>query len=1109
MPMRPRFSYKSLLLFITMKKTYTFLLAGIALFSATMSAQAAGTSRGRAATPELKVVSAWQKGLPTPEAVAKPMGSAPAKAPSLENLRINGFLMYDNDRNQDIFGFYEYTATAPIARRALNFVPRQYLAGDAVVHNGTLYTYHIEVAYGYVNSAFYTEIDVATGNVTKSSTISYDLGPAYEHYATSAAVNPADGTAYCSGYAYNDADKTLTPTLKTWDLAGRSKTAIGTMDASLAVMSFDKDGNLYGITACSSRGSADGGFLVSVDTTTGKLTVIGDTGIRPWFDQSGVISPYDNLLYWFANEPVEGSNDDAKAVLYTVDLATAATTVVGELPNGDEVVGAWIPVQTIADGAPGAVTNTSASFSGASFKGEITFILPATSYSGEALTGELGWTVTDGTNTLAEGKANAGEKVSAEVEVAASGEYTFEICASNGNGNGVASQLTTYIGYGVPAAVTDVKFAIDGNNNIVSWNHSEGLVGAGYLEGQHPAYRIVRQPGDVVLQEAWPDNNFTEPAPEGALQSTFYEIIPVNGDVTGEAARSNALVTGSTLSLPYSEDFTEASSFDLYTAIDVNEDNSTWYYSLKSVKIRQASSNRQDDWLVLPPVQLEKGLSYELKFNAYATQVTNVNILDVAMGKSVDDMNIALQSDIEVADTKSTAMKEVSVTIKPAETGTYRIGIHIKSDSRQGTFTVDDISISAGTSTAIPAAPVFTVAADAKGALSAELSFAIPTLTAGGDELEKRPTHFEIERNGNALATVDAEEGKSDYNYTDNTIEAAGTYVYTVRAINADGKGEVASQSVFVGCDKPLAPTGLKATDNFDGTVTLTWDEPSAVGANGGYVDIDRLTYTVTQPDGSTLADITGTSAVAEIATTGTQTEVHYRLGVRYTDEPASANRTADSNTLIAGQAYAVPFSESFPIVEEVATPTTAIWTKEVVEGKNSSVTLSMRADANHTADGGAGLHVTAYSADVVARWCSPVLDLSACANPEVTLWVKTPDNKATFELQASKEYGDWTTIATLDDAAEWTEVKTSLADYRSKHVRLGMLVHSTNNFNYTYVDDIAVRDTTPTGIEEVTVADNAAEEVFTLQGIRVADRTAPGIYIVRKGTEVRKVIVR
>ena len=52
------------------------------------------------------------------------------------------------------------------------------------------------------------------------------------------------------------------------------------------------------------------------------------------------------------------------------------------------------------------------------------------------------------------------------------------------------------------------------------------------------------------------------------------------------------------------------------------------------------------------------------------------------------------------------------------------------------------------------------------------------------------------------------------------------------------------------------------------------------------------------------------------------------------------------------------------------------------------------------------------------------------------------------------------------------------------------------------------------TGIENVEVTDaetdnDAAAEYFTLQGVRVANPAQGGIYIVRRGTEVSKVLVK
>ena len=172
-------------------------------------------------------------------------------------------------------------------------------------------------------------------------------------------------------------------------------------------------------------------------------------------------------------------------------------------------------------------------------------------------------------------------------------------------------------------------------------------------------------------------------------------------------------------------------------------------------------------------------------------------------------------------------------------------------------------------------------------------------------------------------------------------------------------------------------------------------------------------------------------------------------------------------------------------------------------------MTIGMRADADHTGDGGGGLHFTFYAADAVARWISPVMNIADVKNPEVTLWVKTPDNKSRFELQVSKEYGQWETVASPADTQEWTEVKVSLNDHKSSHIRLALLARSDSNFGYAYADDIDVHDSDMSAIDAISADNDSEAEMFTLQGIRVQGKPAPGIYILRQGGEVRKIVVR
>lgn len=1031
--------------------------------------------------------------------------SAQLKAPSLDNLRINGMLMYDNNKSEDVLGFYEYSATAPVSRRPLVLSPRNFLAGDAVVVDGKLYTYHLDVQYGYVNSAFYTVIDVATGVATKSSNISYDLGPAYSHYATSAALNPKDGKVFCSGFEYNETDKTLTPTLKTWDVTANTKSAVGTMEASLCVMSFDSEGNLYGITGSSSQTADDGGRLVKVDTATGSLTIVGDTGVRPWFDQSGVFSPYDDKLYWFANEikPGGGTND-AYARLYSVDKATATAQCIGDLPNGDEVVAAWIPAQSIADAAPGVVTGLNTAFTEPSLTGKVNFTLPSASYSGSALTGELGWNLTCGDKVLATGKGEAGSAVSADVTVEKSGTYVFEASASNEAGTGVAVRTEAYIGYGMPAAVSAVTFAVEEGRHVVTWDHVATVTEGKYIEGGHASYRVVRQPGDVVLHENLAENRFEEPATEGALQATYYEITAINGDRSAEATKSNSIVTGSSVALPFEENFNDASSASLFTITDANKDNNTWaYYAYNKVmQIRQATSDNQDDWLILPKALLTAGYSYELSFDCYATLASHVNILDVAMGTAPDEMNDLIASDIEVTNARSTSMKEVKITVKPSATGTYNIGIHIKSAKRQGTFCIKRITLSEGQSTAIPAAPSVVTKAGEKGTLEATLSITAPTVDAGGSALADPVISFEISRNGELLANIAAEEGKSNYIYCDNTVASAGSYTYTVLAVNAHGRGESAESTVYIGLDTPVAPSAFTAADNYDGTVTLTWDVPSA-GTNGGYVDTEKLVYSITAPDKTVTGGLHGTSASATIKKTGVQSEVKYILGVKYEDSDMK-EITVESNVLVEGAPYNVPFAENFADAKAHS----YVWSKDPVKiEKSYNFEFNFNADADHGGDSG-GLKIYSYEKDAVGRWISPAFDLSQSVNPELTMWVKMFDTNVTFELQARSEYGEWTTIATVEPTTEWTEVKAPLSSVKSRFVRLGFTGHFSKGYTALYMDDIALQEST-SGIDDISAGNDSDTEIYNLQGLRVTDAATPGVYIVRKGDNIRKVVVK
>ena len=75
------------------------------------------------------------------------------------------------------------------------------------------------------------------------------------------------------------------------------------------------DGEMYGM--------GTGGGLYKINTETGSLTLVGNTGYMPWFLQSMEFDHTDNTLYW-------AGSDAEHTFLAAVDVNTAAAIEIGD-----------------------------------------------------------------------------------------------------------------------------------------------------------------------------------------------------------------------------------------------------------------------------------------------------------------------------------------------------------------------------------------------------------------------------------------------------------------------------------------------------------------------------------------------------------------------------------------------------------------------------------------------------------------------------------------------------------------------------------------------------------------------------------------------------------
>ena len=485
----------------------------------------------------------------TPEAAFGTMGRNPhtkkvASAPvqkvaSLANARVNGVMMYDNDKDVTTTGVYAYTLTAPVARKQVAPMPRVNITGDAVMTGGKIYTFVSSIEYGMVNSANYYVYDAASGAKLSQNSMGYDLATVYNHRATSSTIDPVSGVVYCSSFEYDADQKLLYPTLKTWDLTNNTKTTVARMAGSLIVMAADRQGNLYGITASSSTTSVDGGYLMKINKADGTLTKVGDTGVRPYYDQSAVIDATGKTMYWFANDQKENSN------VYAVNLETAEATLIGATPNGDEVVAAWLVDQATADGAPSPASDLAVAFAGGALTGSVSFGVPSLSYSGDALSGEVNYTVKANDAVVASGTAQAGATVSVPVTVANDGYYEFVVTLANEAGVSPEASVKAFVGNDTPLAVTDLTFANAEKKNTLTWTKPSGTVNGGYMADENLTYNVTRYPGAVSVATGLKATTFQEDYTDDLLQSVYYTVAPVNAGHVGEEAKSNVIVLGS------------------------------------------------------------------------------------------------------------------------------------------------------------------------------------------------------------------------------------------------------------------------------------------------------------------------------------------------------------------------------------------------------------------------------------------------------------------------------------------------------------------------------------------------------------------------------------
>ena len=989
-------------------------------------------------------------------AVAKKAISAPVKAsvkaPSKEAIagmpQLFGAVSF-NDKiaaEEASYGLYEIPKDGANPTSFLFTGPTA--TGGGVAINGVYHSVDYVSFWGFVFVTIYQH-DLESGEELAMMDGGYD-----NIYTAGLTLDPTNGDVYGIGYT---ADLTGFQLSKvTVSDSGMSNEVIAALSGSWNSLVCDKDGQLYGISIdLDDDGNFTGSTLNKIDKTTGEVTPVGATGVVPYYLSSAALDPKTNRMFWNVCPA------DEKGYMYEVDLATGAATLLYQLVDNDEITGMFVPGPEADDAAPAECTNVSYTFPGSGLNGTFTLTTPSTTYAGDALTGTVDVVVKANDNVVGtvEGVA-VGTETSVDVVVAEPGLYNFSVCAVNTVGEGPKTKFkNVWVGSDVPNAPATATLAYVGGSMQVSWSPVTSSVHDGYVDYANMTYRVTSHDGTVAA-EGLTTTSFSEAvtAPED-LTSFFYTIEAVADGLSSAAARTNVVVLGAIVP-PYASNF-GLSGLEGWTVIDANEDGKTWSIYEGVPRVQYNSSMAMDDWLITPPMKLEGGKAYNLKFDAYSQSKAYPEKIEVKFGKGAtpDDMTTTILEPTLLDTQTSAAPLHVEHMLMPEEDGIYYVGFHGISDQDMYYIYVNNVEVEEGISTAAPGlATDIVLSADPTGLNKANVAFKAPATTMSGADLSSL-TKVEVYRDDELVKTFDAPAPGAALSL-DDELPVAGPYDYSIVGYNDEGKGLTAKASVYVGFDLPAAPENVTMTYGAtDGEVTISWD-PVTVDINGLTLPEGKVTYTVYDYQSETILaeSLTDTSCTVVAVGAGAQAFVQ-PVVYAVTDE---GENSGSGEMMPVGTPYR-NLAESFGNAgEDMA----YIWGLKPY-GAGGSISVLNDEAGVPAQDGDNGfIGISGSNVDGGASLLSGLVDLSNLSAPGLTFYtysIKDDDTNLITVGVREKGTVEYTELYSNDVfnacnqvSGEWCKITVNLADFAGKTIEFA-ITGVTKVYTYTLVDNIKV----------------------------------------------------
>ncbi len=607
------------------------------------------------------------------------------------------------------------------------------------------------------------------------------------------------------------------------------------------------------------------GDLYTVDRTSGAMTLVGSTGVTSeymagcCYDTAG-----DRILRAVCNT--------GSAALYAIDPATATATLLTNFDGAQNVLGMFVGAPLAADKAPEAPANLRADFPEGALTGKVIFDIPAVCFDGTPAEGSVNWTVKGGYMTYAQGTAEVGTTVEADVTVTFAGSTSFTVSLSNEAGTSPEASLTTFIGKGTPK-IPFVQIQQDGGHVVISWDPITETVDGGYMNPDDVTYTVTRYPDRAVIAEDIKECTVTDDIEIPSEPTVYhYVVYAENGDKQSGWGSSLTFTLGS-YKVPYCTDFSTNAA--LITYIDGNNDDTIWTYGAGGMLLMNYThAVEMDDWFFTPGLVLEAGHQYyaEITFRDMSQfSMGGTAVAPPSIEVKYGNTNTVAAMTGEIAPLNSIAYyanNPVATMFSPETDGECYIGIHAVADNSNGaqvmTIRLRDAAMPAAVSDVEITTPEY-------DSFNMTVKFTAPTTTVVGDPLESIDK-IEVKRGGVVIKTFENPAPGSSLEFEDvigTGTWLSGNYMWEFAAFNDCGEGLGFSTVKYVGIGVPAKPQNLVVTEEGNtGTVNISWD-PVTLDDTGREIPSQYVQYTLYNGPSVIMqsADIEGTSATYALCT--------------------------------------------------------------------------------------------------------------------------------------------------------------------------------------------------------------------------------------------------